>query len=84
MKAPLAATVVMPPYGAQDAIASLVRDLAVAAYALRARHRARCAPARRRWSRQACQGGAGELGVPLTAVSSADNPRSGRRGTSPR
>ena len=36
MKAPLAATVVLPAYGVQDAIASVVRDLAVAAYALRA------------------------------------------------
>jgi hypothetical protein len=34
MKAPLAATVVLPAYGVQDAIASVVRDLAVAAYAL--------------------------------------------------
>jgi hypothetical protein len=37
MKPRLAATVVLPAYGVQDAIASVVRDLAVAAYALRAR-----------------------------------------------
>ena len=37
MKRPRAATVVLPAYGVHEAIASIVRDLAVAAYALRAR-----------------------------------------------
>jgi 2-polyprenyl-3-methyl-5-hydroxy-6-metoxy-1,4-benzoquinol methylase len=37
MKRPETATVVLPAYGVHDAIASVVRDLAVAAYALRAR-----------------------------------------------
>ncbi len=37
MKRPQTATVVLPAYGVEDAIASVVRDLAVAAYALRAR-----------------------------------------------
>ena len=37
MRPPLAETVVLPAYGVQDAIASVVRDLAVAAFALRAR-----------------------------------------------
>jgi SAM-dependent methyltransferase len=37
MKDPQSATVILPAYGVEDAIGSLVRDLAVAAYALRAR-----------------------------------------------
>jgi SAM-dependent methyltransferase len=37
MKAPRAATVVLPAYGVEGAIGALVRDLAVAAYALRTR-----------------------------------------------
>jgi hypothetical protein len=37
MKPPRTATVVLPAYGVEDAIGSVVRDLAVAAYALRAR-----------------------------------------------
>jgi SAM-dependent methyltransferase len=37
MKRPRAATVVLPAYDVHEAIASIVRDLAVAAYALRAR-----------------------------------------------
>jgi SAM-dependent methyltransferase len=69
MKPPLAATVVLPTYGVQDAIASVVRDLAVAAYALRARGieldvllldgGGHAEPAKEV---------AGELGVPLTVV----------------
>jgi SAM-dependent methyltransferase len=38
MKRPRAATVVLPTYGVHEAIAPVVRDLAVAAYALRARN----------------------------------------------
>jgi SAM-dependent methyltransferase len=37
MKRPKSATVVLPAYGVESAIASVVRDLAVAAYALRSR-----------------------------------------------
>jgi 2-polyprenyl-3-methyl-5-hydroxy-6-metoxy-1,4-benzoquinol methylase len=37
MKRPKSATVVLPAYGVEGAIASVVRDLAVAAYALRSR-----------------------------------------------
>jgi 2-polyprenyl-3-methyl-5-hydroxy-6-metoxy-1,4-benzoquinol methylase len=37
MKRPRAATVVLPAYGVEDAIGGVVRDLAVASYALRAR-----------------------------------------------
>jgi SAM-dependent methyltransferase len=37
MKTPQSVTVVLPAYGVEDAIGALVRDLAVAAYALRAR-----------------------------------------------
>jgi SAM-dependent methyltransferase len=37
MKRPQAATVVLPAYGVHDAIAAVIRDVAVAAYALRTR-----------------------------------------------
>jgi SAM-dependent methyltransferase len=69
MKTPQAVTVVLPAYGVEDAIGALVRDLAVAAYALRAReidldvllldggeHTAAAAKI------------AAELGLPLTSV----------------
>jgi SAM-dependent methyltransferase len=75
MKRPRVATVVLPAYGVHDAIGAVVRDLAVAAYALRTREiDLEVLLVDGGGHAEAAQQVATELGVPLTVV---DGPASG-------